>query len=69
MTHFLAGTSLSDGNRNTQDGVGTEISLVWCTIKLDEEVVNILLLGNLEAGLDKLGGDDVVDVGNSFGYT
>lgn len=69
MTHFLAGTSLSDGNRNTEDSVGTELALIWCTIKLDEEVVNILLLGDLEAGLDKLGGDDLVDVGNSLGYT
>jgi hypothetical protein len=65
-THFLASASLSDGNRDTKDGVGTELTLVGCTVKLDEEVVNILLLGDLEAGLDKLGGDDFVDVCNSL---
>lgn len=69
VTYFLAGTSLSDGNRNTEDGVGTKVTLVWCTIKLDEEVVNILLLCNLEAGFDKLGGNNIVDIGNSFRYT
>ena len=68
-THFLGSASLSNGNRNTKDGVGTKVTLVGCTVKLDEEVINILLLGDLEARLDKLGGDDLVDVCNSFRYT
>lgn len=68
-THFLAGAGLSNGNRDTKDGIGTKVTLVGCTVKLDEEVINILLLGDLEAGLDKLRGDDLVDVCNGCRYT
>jgi hypothetical protein len=68
-TDLLASTSFSDGNRDTKDGVGAEFALVGCAIKLDEEVVDILLLGDLEARLDELRADDLVHVGNSLGYT
>ncbi len=68
-THFLASAGLSDGNRDTKDGVGTKVTLVGCTVKLNKEVINILLLSDLEAGLDKLRSDDLVDVCNSFRYT
>jgi len=68
-THLLAGAGLSDGNRDTKDGVGTKFTLVGCTVKLDKVVINILLLGDLEARLDKLRSDDLVDVCNCFRYT
>ena len=68
-THFLASAGLGNGNRDTKDGVGTEITLVRCTVKLDEEVINILLLGDFEAGRDKLRGDNLVDVCNSLRNT
>jgi hypothetical protein len=68
-TYLLSSASFSDGNRDTKDGVGTELALIGGTVKLDEEVVDIFLLSDLEAGLDELGGDDVINVGNSFGYT
>lgn len=63
---LLGGSSLSDSNRNTEDGVSTELALVGSTIELDQEVVDLLLLSDLELGLDELGCDDVVDICDSL---
>ena len=63
---LLRGTSLSDGDGNTKNGVSTELALVGGAVELDQEVVDLLLGGDGEAGLDELGRDDVVDVGNGL---
>lgn len=63
---LLTGTSLGNGDRDTEDGVGTELALVGSAVKLDEEVIDLLLRSDRDAGLDELGGDDVVDVVDSL---
>ena len=66
---LLSSTSFSNRDRNTENGVGTEFALVRRPVELDQEVVDIFLLGDGEASLDKFRGDNVVDIGNSLGYT
>lgn len=59
---LLGGTSLSNGEGDTEDGVGTELSLVWGSIKLNEELVDGGLVGNGETGSNELWANDGVDV-------
>ena len=59
-----AGLGNSDGD--TKDGVRTELTLVGGAVELDQEVVDLLLLGDLEARFDQLGRDCVVDVRDSL---
>ena len=66
---LLRGSGLSSSDGNTEDGVSTELALVGGTVELDQEVVNLLLLGDLELGLDQLWADDVVDVRNGLENT
>lgn len=66
---LLAGAGLGDGHRNTEDGVSAELALVGGAVELDEEVVNFLLRGDGDAGLDELRADDLVDVLDSLGDT
>ena len=63
---LLRGTGLSDGDGDTEDGVRAELALVGGAVKLDQEIVDLLLLGDGKAGLDELGRNDVVDVGNGL---
>ena len=60
-----SGLCNSDGD--AKDGVCTEPAFVGGTVKLDKEVVDFLLLGDREAGVDEGGSDHVVDVGNGLG--
>ena len=55
-------TSISDGDGDAKDRVRAKLALVGRAVELDQEVVNILLVGDLEPGLDELGRDDGVDV-------
>ena len=63
---LLGSSGLRDSDGDTEDGVGTELALVGGTVELDQEVIDLLLLGDLEASLEESGGDDVVDVGNGL---
>ena len=63
---LLSSSSLSDGDGNTEDGVSTEFALVGGAVELDQEVINLLLLGDLETRLDELRSDDIVNVGNGL---
>ena len=63
---LLRSTRLSDSNGDTEDGVSPELALVGRAVELDQEIVDLLLLGNLEARLDQLGRDRVVDVGDGL---
>ena len=49
---LLTSTSLGYSNRYAKDSVGTKLALVRSTIKLDEEIINVLLLGHGEFALD-----------------
>ena len=59
-------SSLGDSNTDAENGVGSEFSLVRGTVKFDEEVVNVLLGSDLEARLDQLRGNNVIDVGDGL---
>lgn len=63
---LLNSSSLSDGNADAENGVGSELTLVRGTIELDEEVIDVLLGGDLEVRLDQFRGDNVVDVSDGF---
>lgn len=63
---LLSGSSLRDGDGYAEDGVSTELALVGGAVELDQEVIDLLLLGDLEASLENGGGDDVVNVGDGL---
>lgn len=61
-TDLGGGGSFGGGHGDTEDGVGAELSLVWCAIELDEEVVERGLVDGVDLGLDDGRSNDVVDV-------
>ena len=68
--HTLLGCgSIRNSNGHAEDGVGTELALVWCAIEPNQKVINLLLLRHLETRLDQRGRDCVVNVGNGLGDT
>lgn len=69
MAHLLSSTSLGDGQRDTEDGVGTKLGLVGSAIEAVEELVDLGLVLDIDALLDQSGADDSVDVLNGLGDT
>lgn len=63
---LLSGTGLSNGKGDTEDSVGTKLGLVWGSIKLDEEVINGLLVLDIDVLLDESWADNLVDVIDSL---
>lgn len=63
---LLSSTSLGNGQGDTKDGVGTEVGLVGCAVKFDEEFVNLALILNVDIFLDDSGSDGLVDVGDGL---
>jgi hypothetical protein len=59
---LLSGGSLGDGQGNTEDGVGTEVTLVGGSIELVQELVNLGLFLNIDVLLDDGGANGLVDV-------
>jgi len=66
---FLGSTRLRYSNGNPKDGVGAECALVGGAVELDEEVVDLGLGRDAQAGRDELGADYIVDVGDSLADT
>ena len=66
---LLGSGSLSNGHRDTEDGVGTELGLVGGTIKLVHEVVDGALVLDIEVLLDEGRSNDIVDVGDGLENT
>lgn len=66
---LLSSSSLCNSNRDSKDSVGAEVAFVSCAVEFDEEIIDVLLRRDVQARLDQLGSDDVVDVGDSFAYT
>ena len=62
IAHLLSSTSLGNSHGDTEDGVGTELALVGCSIGLDEEVIDSLLVGDAEARVDEGGSEDLDNV-------
>jgi hypothetical protein len=65
-TNLLSGGSLRNSQRNTKDGVGSQLALVGGTIELLQEVVNSGLVLDVDVRRDQSGSNDVVDVGNGL---
>ena len=66
---FLGGTRVRNSHRNPNDSIRTELGLVRCTIQLDHEIVDVLLLCHSELRFNKLRADYVVHVRDSFADT
>ena len=66
---LLGGSGLGNGHGDTEDGVGTKLSLVLGSIKLVEESVDGGLVLDVDVLLDQSRGDLLVDVGNGLGDT
>jgi hypothetical protein len=66
---LITSSSLTNSERNTQNGVSTEVALVGSTIELDKEIINGLLFSNGNLGINQSGADDVVDVSNGLKNT
>jgi hypothetical protein len=66
---LLNSSGLSDSNTDAKNGVSSELTLVRGTVELDEEVIDVLLGGDLEARLNQLGGNNVVDIGDGLRNT
>lgn len=67
--YLLSGTSLSNSQGDTKDGVGTKLALVGSTIKAVQELVDLGLVLDIKVLLDQSGANDGVDVLNSLGDT
>jgi len=66
---LLSSTRLRNCDGNAEDGVCAEFALVRCAVKFDQEVVDLLLLGDGNSRFDKGRGDNVVDVRDRLGDT
>jgi hypothetical protein len=64
--HLLSSCCLRNSQRDTEDSIGTKFSLVWSSIKLDQELINLWLILNIDVLLDEGRTNNVVDVGNSL---
>ena len=69
MAHLLCGSCLRNSQRDTEDGIGTELSLVWSSIKLDQELINLWLILDIDVLLDESRTNDLIDVSNSLENT
>ena len=49
---LLSGSSLSDSQADTENGIGTEVGLVGTAIKLVEEVIDLRLVLDVDVFLD-----------------
>ena len=65
----MSSGGLGDSHGDTEDSVGSELTLVGGTIEVDEELIDLLLVGDVELSLDELGSDNVVDVSDGLGDT
>ncbi|RUP06152.1 hypothetical protein BC936DRAFT_140461 [Jimgerdemannia flammicorona] len=59
---LLGGPSLDHGERNTENCIGTQFVLIDSAIKIDQELVNCLLISHVEVGSDNCRGDMLVDI-------
>lgn len=65
--YLLSSTGLGNGQRDTEDGVGTELALVGGAVKAIEELVDLGLVLDVNALLDQSRADDGVDILDGLG--
>lgn len=63
---LLSSTGLSDGDGDAKDGVRAELALIGRAIELDEEIIDVPLIGDDEPRLDQLGRDNVIHIRDSL---
>lgn len=57
----LAGCScLTDGKRDSQNGIGSQLGLVGCTIQINHDLIDILLCGGVHA--QHSWSQDIIDI-------
>jgi hypothetical protein len=66
LTDLLCSCSLCNGETDTKNGIGTKLCLIWGSIKLDQELVNLRLVLNINILLDDSRANDFVDIGDSL---
>lgn len=59
---LLGSSGLCNGERDTEDGVGTELALVGSAIKLNQKLVNSRLVLDVDSRLDEGGANDGIDI-------
>jgi hypothetical protein len=69
QAHLLSSTSLGDGQRYTENSIGTKLGLVGSTIELVKESIDSGLVLDIEVLLDKSGSNDGVHVLDGLGDT
>lgn len=67
--NLLGGTSLGNGQTDTEDGVGSKLGLVWSSVEVDQELVNGGLVLDVEVRLNDSGGDGLDHVLDGLGDT
>eukprot|EP00128_Syssomonas_multiformis_P001164 Colp12_sorted_trinity150504_noHs@28271 len=63
---LVRGAGLADGKGNTKDRIGAHLGLGIGAIKLQEEVVDALLIGNLQLAVNQSGTKSVVYIGDGL---
>ena len=58
----VGSSSLGNGKRNPEDGVGAELFFVGSSVEVQKDLVHSGLVGEVEILADEFGGDGVVDV-------
>jgi hypothetical protein len=58
--------SLCNGHGHTQDSISTELGLVWGSVELVEELVDLGLVLDIESFLDESWSNNVIDIANSL---
>lgn len=59
---LLSSGGLGDSHGHTEDGVGTKLALVWCTIELEEELVDSGLVLDIDVGLQESWSNGLIDL-------
>jgi hypothetical protein len=63
---LLNSSGLCNSHADTQNGVGTELCLVWGTIERLDELVNLGLVLEVNVLLDQSWSNDIVDIGDGL---
>lgn len=67
--YLLGSGSLGNSQRDAEDGIGAQLTLVRGAVELVQELVDLWLVLDVEVGLDEGGADDLVDIGHGLGDT